>query len=232
MEFSVNRLIVSAAFILMMMLLFLYIFNRIASRVGNVSTMTHDILKETKELIGQMQEGNLAGQEDTENFRIALNELSNGLHLAQGHLKFLSLLNRKTDALGARWGKQSEIEFREGMEGILTEFEFSVETFREMDADAKVFRLPSLVEVDVVVRNGKTFLVEIKASISDRDVFAFDKITEFYETTENRKADYKAIISPYIDDRAKVAAEKLGIRLYTDSTEFATQEPDSGEAND
>ena len=141
-------------------------------------------------------------------------------------------LDRKLDGLGSRWGELSENAFREGMAGILTEFGFSVEKFREMDADAKVFRLPSLVEVDVVVRNGKTFLVEIKASISDRDVFAFDKITEFYETTENRKADYKAIISPYIDDRAKVAAEKLGIRLYTDSTEFATQEPDSGEAND
>ena len=132
-------------------------------------------------------------------------------------------LNRKLEGLGARWGNQSEIAFREGMEGILTEFGFSVEKFRRMDSEARVFQLATEVEVDVVVRNGKSFLVEIKASICDRDVFAFDKIVEFYEATENRKADYKAIISPYIDDRAKVAAEKLGIRLYTDSTDFAEQ---------
>ena len=141
-------------------------------------------------------------------------------------------LDRKIQGLGSRWGELSENAFREGMAGILTEFGFSVEKFREMDTEAMVYSLPSEVEVDVVVRNGKSFLIEIKASIGDRDVFAFDKIVEFYEATENRRADYKAIISPYIDDRAKVAAEKLGIRLYTDSTEFATQEPDSGEAND
>ena len=141
-------------------------------------------------------------------------------------------LDRKLVGLGARWGELSENAFREGMAGILTEFGFSVEKFREMDADAKVFRLPSLVEVDVVVRNGKTILVEIKSSITHRDVFIFDQISKFYESRVNREADYKAIISPYSDDRAKDVAKELGIRLYTDSTEFATQEPDSGEAND
>lgn len=76
-------------------------------------------------------------------------------------------------------------------------------------------------EVDVVVRNGKNYLVEIKASIDHWDVFTFDKIVEFYEKTENRKAEFRAMISPCIYDRAKDTADQLGITLYTDSSDFA-----------
>ena len=63
-----------------------------------------------------------------------------------------------------------------------------------------------------------TFLVEIKASIDFHDVHIFNRITEYYENKENKKANYKMMISPHLSDRQNVlsVAEEFGIRIFTD----------------
>lgn len=132
-------------------------------------------------------------------------------------------LNRQIVGLGARWGNQSENAFREGMAGILSEYGFNVEKFREVDDSGIVIGHPCEIEIDVVVKNGTTFLVEIRSSITDWDVFRLENTARFYESKSTQKADKIAIISPYIDQRAKDAAAGLGITLYTDSSDFAEQ---------
>jgi hypothetical protein len=136
-------------------------------------------------------------------------------------MKHVQLLNRKVEGLGARWGIQSENAFRSGMESILTETGYSVEKYRKHDTKGVVFGHPGEeVEIDVVTRNGRTFLVEIKSRIDRSDVVTFDRLTKFYEAEENRTAYSKILISPFIDERAKRLAEKFGITLCTDTTDF------------
>lgn len=61
-----------------------------------------------------------------------------------------------------------------------------------------------------------TVLVEIKSSLDHWDVYTFNRIAEFYEHQENRKADRKIIISPFVTERVVNAAAELGIQIFTD----------------
>ena len=130
-------------------------------------------------------------------------------------------LDKKIVPLGARWGLHSENACRAGMEAVLTESGFSVEKYRKLDTESVVFAQPSEVEIDVVAKNGKTILIEIKSRIDRYDVLIFDTIAKLYETEESRSVDRKIMISPYIEDRAKIGADASGIELSTDATDIA-----------
>lgn len=119
-------------------------------------------------------------------------------------------------ALGARWGLYSEASFRNGLKAIL-EKSFGVEvlSINEYDETGEVFGHPDQVELDVIIQDGVLILCELKSSISKSDMYAFEKKTVFYEKRHNRKASRKLVISPMVDDRAKQAAQRLGIEVYS-----------------
>ncbi|RLI06649.1 hypothetical protein DRO24_04665, partial [Candidatus Bathyarchaeota archaeon] len=72
------------------------------------------------------------------------------------HSKHIEGLTRTVQALGARWGFIAEDAFREGMRGIIEEFFGGrVERWIYRDEEGFVFGHPSVVEVDVVVRDGE-----------------------------------------------------------------------------
>jgi len=86
------------------------------------------------------------------------------------------------DAIGARWGMQSEEAFREGMKGILQELGFpfyKVEKWKAFDEEGYVYGRPHEVEIDIVIKDDKHYLIEIKSNVSDSDVLKFKKIGEF-----------------------------------------------------
>ena len=120
------------------------------------------------------------------------------------------------DALGARWGLKSEASFREALRSVLSRrFGATVERWRHHDADGRVFGRPADVEVDVVVRNGGTLLIEVKSHASRGDVAAFDRIAALYEQVTGRRAD-RLIESPSVDEAARVFAEQIAIEISTD----------------
>ena len=125
-------------------------------------------------------------------------------------------LDNKLNALGARWGLQSENSFRNAMAGILHDIGFTVEKYRKFDAEGKVHGSACDVEIDVIVFDGMTVLIEIKSSLDHWDVYTFNRIAEFYERQENKKADRKALISPFVTERVESVAAGLGIQIYTD----------------
>jgi hypothetical protein len=57
-------------------------------------------------------------------------------------------------------------------------------------------------------------LCEIKPSMSKSDLYSFWRKKNFYEEKHGCKASRAMVISPMIDDRAKSAAEDLGIEVY------------------
>ncbi len=125
-------------------------------------------------------------------------------------------IDRTIGALGARWGLSTEQTFRKAIRSVIESFtDTQVERYLGFDNEGKVFGHPDQVEIDVVIRNGKLWVMEIKSSISKAEVYAFERKVAFYEKEKAITADRKAIVSPMFEKGAKEVAEKLGIEIYT-----------------
>ncbi len=125
-------------------------------------------------------------------------------------------IDRTIGALGARWGLSSEKAFRDAIRGILGELtNYKIEHFKGYDNQGTVFGRPDQIELDVVIRNGQIWLIEIKSSVSKADVYIFQRKVEFYEREKKVKVDRKIIISPMVENAAMDLARALGITVYS-----------------
>jgi len=124
-------------------------------------------------------------------------------------------LQRRLDALGARWGVMSEEAFREGLRGVVEEeLGLKVERWTAYDEEGRVFGFPSEVEVDVAVKDGKVILIEITSHARLLDVYVFKRKADLYAEKEGKRPDRLVIITPYAEEDAKKVAERLGIEIY------------------
>ncbi|MEM2552189.1 MAG: DUF3782 domain-containing protein [Sulfolobales archaeon] len=126
-------------------------------------------------------------------------------------------LSRKLDSLGARWGVFSESAFRLGIGAFLERFGYRVERWDYYDGEGYVYGYPSQVDLDVIVRNEKLAVAEIRSSVSRGDLSVFRRKVELYEKVTGRKVDARYIITYYIGDRKprelRRIARSLGIRI-------------------
>ena len=123
-------------------------------------------------------------------------------------------VHRLVTALGARWGLMSEEAFREGMRAVLEkEFGVKVEKWVTKDEEGLVF--DRLAIVDVVIRDEKVTLIEVRSHIGLSDVSAFVRKAKLYEMKTGKKAHRLLIVTPFIDPRALEVAKELGIEVYT-----------------
>ncbi len=121
----------------------------------------------------------------------------------------------RVEALGARWGLHSESAFREAMRTVLDRrFGARVQHWETVDQEGVVFGRPSSVEVDLVVRNGGTLLIEIKSHVSQGDLATFQRKAELYERQVGVHAD-RLVVSPSVEARALDMARELGIDVST-----------------
>ncbi|ABL89124.1 Protein of unknown function DUF1626 [Pyrobaculum islandicum DSM 4184] len=129
----------------------------------------------------------------------------------------INRLERKLDALGARWGVISEEAFREGMRAMLREAGWSVSKEILYDREGYVYGTPSEVDYDVVVRDGRLIIVEITSSLKRSDLPTIVKKRELYERARGAKVAAVYIVTPYIDDRyperVKAMAKDLGLEV-------------------
>jgi len=126
------------------------------------------------------------------------------------------LVERHISALGSRWGIMAESAFRESLRGMLEkELKLEVEKWRTYDEAGRVYGYPTVIDVDVVVRDGETILVEVSSHIRRSDVFIFKKKSELYWEKTGMKLERLLIVTPYIDEEAVEASQRLGIEVYT-----------------
>lgn len=130
--------------------------------------------------------------------------------------KFRWSLDFHVGGLEARFGMQTEEAFRQGMRTILAEVGFTTERFEEMDTDGEVFGAPEQIELDVVIKNGKVIVIEIKSALDKGAVYHFARMVEFYARKTGRQIDRKLIVTPYAEPRAQEVARKLGVEVCTD----------------
>ena len=131
------------------------------------------------------------------------------------HSQEIRRLGATIGAIGARWGLHSEAAFRDGMAALLQEAGWQVDRFLAMDLEGYVFGRPDQVEIDVVIRDGKAILIEIRSSVSRGDVAAFQRKTEFYARRTGLPVARRILISPMVDPRARDLARQMGMEIYT-----------------
>jgi hypothetical protein len=105
------------------------------------------------------------------------------------------------NALGARWGVFSEDAFRSGVRELLRDAGYAVERWVYYDDRGYVYGYPSEVELDVVVRDGRTFAVEITSSLRRGDLQEIKRKVELFSAVTGRKIDAVYVITPFIHDR-------------------------------
>jgi hypothetical protein len=125
-------------------------------------------------------------------------------------------IDRTIGALGARWGVSTEHAFREAMKSVIEELTgFKVERYVGYDSEGKVFGWPDQVELDLVIRDGMVWIMEIKSSVSKSDAYTFFKKVEFYKEREGKKVSRRIIVSPMIEPSAVKVIEDLGIECFS-----------------
>ena len=138
--------------------------------------------------------------------------------LRQGQNALQSGLDRVDNrllVLGNRWGVQNETAVRNALRGRLASLGYVVENYEVFDAAGEVHGAPGPVEIDLVVRNGELWLVEIKGRVSGNDLFAFMRKTRFYQTQTGRSATRRIVIAPVIEEPAQARAAQEGIECYS-----------------
>ena len=124
-------------------------------------------------------------------------------------------LDRKITALEVMCGIDSEASFRNAMKGLLEEdFGVSVERWEYYDKEGFVYWRPSTVEVDVVIKDSKHILIEIKSSVSKNDVAMFLKKGELYRRVTGIEPELM-IVSPFINPYAEAYAKDNNVKIYT-----------------
>ena len=146
-----------------------------------------------------------------------INDLISNLKIVEiNDEKLEALFDQTVGALGARWGIRSEQSFRSALKGILEKnTEFKVLHVVERDESGVVFGRPEQIELDIVIKNGKLLIIEIKSSVSSGDVLLFAKKAEFYQEKHNQKATALVIISPMISAKAKEYIAHHGMIAYS-----------------
>ena len=119
----------------------------------------------------------------------------------------------KVGGIGRRWGIGSESSFRRGLVEILSDTGYEVFNYIESDKKGIVFGHPAVIEIDVIIKGDKTIVVEIKSSVSTSDVYVFMKKAHFYEHLSGKQIDRFLMITPYIEDSARVIANEYQILI-------------------
>ena len=124
-------------------------------------------------------------------------------------------LHRITMTVAHRFGVMSESAFREAMKGIISEI-FGGDAYRwsVYDSEGFVYGRPAQVEVDIVIRDGKHILVEVKSRAQRSDVLELARIAVLYEKKEGVRPE-KAIVAGFVDPDARELAKDLSVRVYT-----------------
>ena len=184
------------------------------SRILELIERDHEFRLSVAGLVGLKEVLERLEEHDRKFEEILMTLREHSLRFEEHDLK-LDALNRKLDALGARWGIFSEQAFREGMRGVVEQyFDGKVERWIYDDEEGVVFGHPSKVEADLIVKDKQHLVIEIKSSISKSDISTLLRIGTLYEKVKRVKPKL-AIVSPFVDDAAKETAKALGIPVFT-----------------
>jgi hypothetical protein len=123
-------------------------------------------------------------------------------------------LSTKVNAIGNRYGVVTEEAFRSSIRYLVEDLLklYKVERWIYYDSEGLVYGRPSVVEVDMLIRDGERVLVEYKAHADKSDVAELGNIGKLYEKVTGVKPRL-LLVAPTIKMRARSLAEELGVEL-------------------
>ncbi|ABO09314.1 PD-(D/E)XK nuclease family protein [Pyrobaculum calidifontis] len=123
-------------------------------------------------------------------------------------------LAAKMNALGTRWGVVAEEAFRESVKYLVEDLlgAYKAKKWTYYDAEGLVYGHPSVVEADLLVRDGEHILVEFKSSADRADVGELYKLGILYERVAGVKPKL-LLVSPAVRKRAAELAKELGVEI-------------------
>ncbi|MEW6609195.1 MAG: DUF3782 domain-containing protein [bacterium] len=120
------------------------------------------------------------------------------------------------DTIGARWGICAEKTLRNTLKELLLK-NLKVTEVKELkikDKDGYVFGYPEEVQIDLLIKDGEDYLVEISSSAGSSDVTILSRKAKLYERETNKKAK-PVFVCVDMKDKGKDACKELGIQLIT-----------------
>nr|KJR72146.1 MAG: hypothetical protein TU36_03820 [Vulcanisaeta sp. AZ3] len=132
--------------------------------------------------------------------------------LERSHRELAALIT----ALGNRYGVATEEAFRNAIKYLIEDLlkTYEVRKWTYYDSEGIVFGHPSMIDVDVLVKDGEHMLVEYKASIDRNDVAELAREGVLYERVTGIKPKL-LIIGPTARKRAIELAKALNIEVRT-----------------
>ena len=155
-------------------------------------------VKGLEERLGMVEE-KMATKEELKRVEASLREDLRGVE--KSLKEDLRRVELALNALGARWGVFSEDAFRSGVRELLRDAGYTVDRWVYYDDRGYVYGYPSEVELDVVVRDGGTFAVEITSSLRRGDLQQIKRKVELFSAVTGRRVDAVYVITPFIHDR-------------------------------
>ena len=169
---------------------------------------TKEELKRLEERVNSIEE-RMATKEDLKRLeeRIATKEELRAVEtsLREEIRKLWLALN----ALGARWGVFSEDAFRSGVRELLKDAGYIVDRWVYYDDKGYVYGYPSEVELDIIIKDGRTLAVEITSALRRGDLQQIRRKVELFSTVTGRRVDAVYVITPFIHDKNPDAVEAV-----------------------
>ncbi len=121
---------------------------------------------------------------------------------------------RLLTVIAHRFGIISEEAFRQAMRYVVQDVlkVAKVERWVYRDTEGLVYGYPSIVDVDVAVRDKEHVLIEVKSRASKSDVAELYRIGQLYERVEKVKPKL-VIVAGFVDPDAIELARSLGIEI-------------------
>jgi hypothetical protein len=179
-------------------------------RLAEAQSRTDERLERLEAAVERLAEAQLRTDERVGRLETAVERL------AEAQTRFERTFTVQIGGLGARWGMQSEEAFRTGMRTILQDVGLRTERFLKYDSAGEVFGQPDQVELDIVIQNGRTLVVEIKSAVERGDVYLFARKAQFYNRESGRTVDRRLMITPFAESSAKEVALRLGVEICSD----------------
>ena len=113
-----------------------------------------------------------------------------------------------------RFGVISEEAFRQAMKYVVEDVlgVAKVERWVYRDEEGFVYGYPSIVEVDVAIKDREHILIEIKSRVSKADVAELHRIGKLYERVEKVKPRL-VIVGGFVDPDTQSLAKRLGVEV-------------------
>ena len=128
-----------------------------------------------------------------------LKKVAKHIEILDRHSKILERLIAKIEAISLRYGVSTEEAFREAVKYLVEDLLkiYKVDKWIYYDKDGFVFGYPSVIEVDLLVKDKEYILVEYKAQVDKADVAELFRIGQLYERVTGIKPRL-LIVSPSI----------------------------------